>query len=512
MSTDHRASAEELRARLAAIVESSQDAVISKSLDGTILSWNAAAERLFGYGASEAIGKPITLIIPPERQDEETEILARIAAGDRVDHFETVRLSKQGRRIDISLTVSPIRDDSGRVIGASKAARDITERRVANQALADANRRKDEFIALLAHELRNPLASIRNGLQVLRMSASDSDAARRAATLMDRQLGHVTRLVDDLLDVARIGQHKMELRRTRVLLTDALRSAVEAVRPAIEDAAHELTLSFPADPIYLDADLTRLAQVFTNLLANGAKFTPRGGHIWLAAEWRERRAVVTVRDNGIGIPPEILPLVFQMFSQPDRRPEASSGGLGLGLALVQGLVEMHGGTVTAQSPGRGQGSTFTVSLPALERQADRATPASSDEAAGSPGGRRRILVVDDNRDSADSMTMLLKLMGNDVLTAYDGAAGVAAAERFQPDVVLMDLGMPRPNGFEATRLIRAQPWGQRMAIIALTGWGQDDDRERSRAAGCSGHLVKPVNLSELEALLARLQAEGEGSR
>jgi PAS domain S-box-containing protein len=503
-----RRRAEEAQARLAAIVESSEDAIVSKTLDGIIQSWNAGAERLFGYSQQEAVGQSITLIIPPERQDEERAILERLRRGERVEHFETVRVAKDGRRLDISLTVSPVRDREGRIIGASKVARDITDRKRAEKALREGDRRKDEFLALLAHELRNPLAPLRNGLQVIRLAAGDANAVAQARAMMERQLGHMVRMIDDLLDISRINRNKMELRRSRVLLADVVSSAVETARPAVEAAGHELTVSLPPDPVYLDADLTRLAQVFSNLLTNSAKYTPRGGHIWLAAERRGEDVVVTVRDNGIGIPPESLHSIFDMFSQVDRSIERSTGGLGIGLALVKGLVDMHGGRVTAESAGMGKGSTFTVRLPALESRPERGgegTPAEG-PATNAPG--RRILVVDDNRDSATSMAMMLGLMGNQVRTAHDGVEAVRVAEAFRPQVVLMDVGMPRLNGYEATRRIREQPWGRSLAIIALTGWGQEGDKVRSQEAGCDGHLVKPVNPTDLEKLLVEL-TDGE---
>ena len=267
---------EEVQALLAAIVESSEDAIVSKTLEGKILSWNAGAERIFGYTADEAIGRPITLIIPPERIDEETSILERIRRGERIEHFETVRVAKHGRRIDISLTISPVRDAAGRIVGVSKVARDITERKQAEEALREADRRKEEFIALLAHELRNPLAPLRNGLQVLRLAGGDTNVIASARAMMERQLSHMVRLVDDLLDISRISRNKMELRRSRVLLADVVSSAVETARPLIDAAAHELTISLPEQPIFLDADLTRLAQVFSNLLTNSAKYTERG--------------------------------------------------------------------------------------------------------------------------------------------------------------------------------------------------------------------------------------------
>ncbi len=496
--------AEEAQARLAAIVESSEDAIVSKTLDGVIRSWNAGAERLFGYTASEVIGKHITIIIPSERHDEESAILGRIREGKRVEHFETVRITKDGRRIDISLTVSPVRDSEGRVIGASKVARDITERKRADEILRDADRKKDEFIALLAHELRNPLAPLRNGLQVLRLVSGGAGAADRAREMMDRQLSHMVRLVDDLLDISRINQNKMELRRSRVTLADIVNSAVETAQPVIDEARHELFVTLPARQTILDADPTRLAQVFSNLLTNSAKYTERGGRIWLSAERAESAVRVTVRDTGIGIPKESLPKIFDMFSQVDRSIERSTGGLGIGLALVKGLVEMHGGSVSVASEGQGMGTTFVVTLPSCTDEPDIETPS---ETTSPSGPARRILVVDDNRDGADSLGMMLELAGSEVVTAYDGLEATERAGLFRPDIILMDVGMPRLNGLDATRRIRAEEWGRNMTIIALTGWGQDSDKERSREAGCDGHLVKPVSLPDLETLLTALDRE-----
>ncbi len=497
-----RKRAEEERTRLAAIVESSDDAIVSKTLEGIIMSWNRGAERLFGYTPREAIGQPITLIIPPERMEEERRILGCLRDGMRMEPFETVRLAKNGRRIDISLAVSPVRNAAGQVVGASKVARDITERKHAENSLREADRKKDEFIALLAHELRNPLAPIRNGLQVMRLAREDAKAIAQDRDMMDRQLSHMVRLVDDLLDVSRINQSKMELRRSRVLLTDVVMSAVETAQPMIDAKRLELTISLPQMPVYLDADLTRLAQVFSNLLTNSVKFTETGGRIWLSAERRGDGVEVTVRDTGIGIPRESLGNIFDMFSQVDRSVERSTGGLGIGLALVKGLVEMHGGTVAAASDGPGQGSTFTVTLPIQTTRTEllgTSAPENGDVASRSS---RRTLVTDDNRDGADSLAMLLRLLGNEVRIANDGASAVEQAEAFRPEVILMDIGMPRLNGLDATRRIREQPWGREMIIIALTGWGQDGDREKSRDAGCNGHLVKPVSLADLEKVFA----------
>jgi CheY-like chemotaxis protein len=293
-----------------------------------------------------------------------------------------------------------------------------------------------------------------------------------------------------------------------VLLSDVVSSALETSRPVIEEAGHELIATLPAEPVPLDADLTRLAQVLSNLLTNSARYTDRGGRIELTAEVRDGEVEVSVRDTGIGIPAEALPRVFEMFSQVDRSMERASGGLGIGLALVKGLVEMHGGSVTAESAGPGQGSTFTVRLPALESRAERQALETREEEPDANRPRRRILVVDDNRDAASSMEILLKLLGNEVCTVHDGLEAVAAAERLRPEVVLMDVGMPRLNGYEATRRIREQPWGRNMKIIALTGWGQESDKAQSRQAGCDGHLVKPIDLPDLEKLLAALAGDG----
>ena len=500
----------EARSRLAAIVESSQDIIISKSLAGIIQSWNLEAEHVFGYTAEEAIGQHITLIIPPDRADEEHSIMERLRRGERVEHFETVRQARGGRLVDLSVAISPVRNADGEVIGASKVARDITERKKIEEALRNADRRKDEFLAVLAHELRNPLAPLANGLQVIRMAKDDAPAVANARSMMERQLAHLVRLVDDLLDVSRISRNRMELRRSRILLSDVVNSAVETARPLIEGAGHTLTVSLPPEAIHVDGDLTRLSQVFSNLLSNSAKYTNAGGHISIEAVRQADQVKVSVHDTGIGISAEHLPSVFEMFSQVDPRLERSMSGLGIGLALVDGLVKMHGGTVRAESPGPGRGSTFTVTLPAIERFAPVNAPEI--DPSSSAHERRRILVVDDNLDSATSMAMMLQLLGNEVRAAHDGLQAVEQVESYRPDVVLMDVGMPRLNGYEATRRIRALPAGRDVIIVALTGWGQEDDKARSHEAGCDGHLTKPVNLPDLEELLERLRSAKQGAK
>jgi PAS domain S-box-containing protein len=368
--------------------------------------------------------------------------------------------------------------------------------------LREADRRKDEFLATLAHELRNPLAPIRNALEIMRLAGTSGAAAEQVRTMIQRQLTQMVRLVDDLLDVSRITRGKIELRKERVELAAVVASALETGRPLIEASGHELTVTIPPEPIPLDADLTRLAQAFSNLLQNAAKYTEQGGHVWLTAERHGGEVVVKVRDTGLGIPAEMLPRIFEMFIQVDRSLERSQGGLGVGLTLVKRLVEMHGGSVEARSDGAGMGSEFTVRLPvAVALPSHQPQPPKGEGEKTIAPAKRRILVVDDNKDSADSLSMMLGITGMDVRTAYDGLEAVAAAAAFNPDVVLLDIGLPKLNGYEAARRIREQPWGKDMVLVAVTGWGQEEDRRRSQEAGFNAHMVKPVDPAALQQLL-----------
>jgi PAS domain S-box-containing protein len=623
--------AELLTARLlASIIESSDDAIVSKSLEGIIQSWNAAAERLFGYTAEQAVGQHISLVIPPDRIAEEAHIIANLKAGHRIEHFETERQTRDGQRITVSLTVSPIKDEKGRVVGASKIVRDITERKRAaadrerlatlvenspdfigicdmnavplfvnhaglemiglesieqarnssveefffpedrhtimhqffpevlknghgeieirfrnfktNEArwmaykvlvltdaagqpsalatvsqdvterrrledslrklaahLSDADRRKDEFLATLAHELRNPLAPLCNMLEVLKRADGDDDMRRRARDSMDRQLAQLVRLVDDLLDLNRITHNRLELRRSEVELSSVIQQAVEASRPLADAAGLELQATLPAEPLYSYADPTRLAQVFDNLLNNSCKYTNRGGQIWVTAERRGNELIVSVKDNGSGIPRDKLDTIFDMFMQVDRAQERAQGGLGIGLTLVKRLLEMHGGSIEARSAGEGQGSEFVVRLPIVAGAAKPIAPAPAIEQSAPP--TRRILVVDDNSDAAVSLAMLLKIAGNETHTAHDGPTALESVERYRPEVVLLDIGLPGLSGHDVCRRIRGRPGGQDIVIIALTGWGQEADRRKSQEAGFDGHLVKPVDYDALMELL-----------
>jgi two-component system CheB/CheR fusion protein len=495
--------------KLAAIVESSDDAIISKDLDGTITSWNRGAERLFGYTAKEIIGRSVTVLIPPECGDDEPRIRERLCRGERIEQYDTVRRRKDGTLVHISLTVSPITDDHGKVVAASKIARDITDQKRAEEELKNADRHKNEFLALLAHELRNPLAPISNAVQILRHAQGDADSIQAATEMMERQVGQMARLVDDLLDISRISLGKIELRRGRIELASVVSQAVEAARSSVRFLDRELTVTLPPQPMYLDADPTRLSQIIGNLLHNACKFSDKGSRIWLTAEREGGQAVIHVRDTGIGIASDQLTRVFDMFTQLDSSLERSAGGLGIGLALVKNLVDLHGGTVEARSAGLGQGSEFTVRLP-IGADTAEPLPLASPDRPPAPVTSRRILVVDDNHDSAKSLAMLLKATGNETHTVYDGQAAVEAAATFRPEVVLLDIGLPKLNGYDAARRIREQPWGKGMLLVALTGWGQEEDRQKSKDAGFDCHLVKPVEYPALEKLLATLPHSPDG--
>jgi len=495
-----RRRAEVTRAWLAAIVESSDDAIASKTLQGIVTSWNPSATRLFGYEPEEIIGKPITTIIPPELHAEEDGILARLQRGERIDHFETVRLAKDGRRIDISLTISPIRDESGTIIGASKVARDITERKRNEQLVREADRRKDEFLATLAHELRNPLAPICAAAELLKHAKSLAPDLRAATAILERQARHMTHLVDDLLDVSRITSGRIRLHLEPVELAPLLRAVIEAHRHPAETSRHQIAFSPSAQPVHVSGDRVRLTQVFSNILHNAIKYTPPGGKIEIALRAEGQEAVVSMRDNGMGVPPEMLSHIFEPFAQLDRSYERPDGGLGIGLTLAKRLVELHKGRLDASSAGVGKGSEFLVRLPA---GAAPSIPASSMPHGDSDlSVTRRVLIADDNHDAAVSLSMLLQSLGHETRVVHDGIEAVEEAEIFHPDIVLLDLGMPRLDGYETARKIAGQPWASDTQIVAVTGWGQDADRKRAKAAGFHRHLVKPVDLDALRQVMS----------
>jgi PAS domain S-box-containing protein len=699
---ERRAYSPELAGHLAAIVQSSDDAIVSKDLDGTIVSWNSAAERMFGYAPEEAIGRSIRIIIPPDRQDEEDEVLRRVRNGEKMEHFETVRRRRDGSLIEISLTVSPIQDAAGRIVGASKIARDISEtrriaaaERAACQAaeeaaariarlqavtaalseavtpaevaeailtqglaalgaatgivaaldeagreleiigahgypaelvaawrrfsvdakvpaseavrrrepvlvesmverlrrfpgaygereggalaalplvvggrivgaigvvfeqergfdepeLADlstvarlgaqaldrarlhaleqrgrrqaelASRAKDEFLATLSHELRSPLAPILQGVEMIRLRGEDGSFRARTVERVERQALRMARLLDDLLDFSRIAHGKIELRETWVELGTLVRHAAESCEAMIEKRRHRLALDLPDEPSWLVGDPSRLEQALCNLITNAVKYTPEGGQIRLSAQAEGDEVEVRVADNGVGIAPEQLGRIFDLFHQggdPPRegpeeapRPQGAREGLGIGLALTRKLVELHGGEIEARSAGPGRGSEFVVRLPRLAGRprpaAATAAQAPADLAPAEPGKRSlRILVVEDNVDHATLLADLLELWGNEVRVAHDGAAAVEEAARLPPDLVLLDIGLPDMDGYEVAAALRGSAATSAARLVALTGYGDPGDVERARAAGMDLHLVKPVAPAELRSFLAAL--------
>jgi signal transduction histidine kinase len=411
-----------------------------------------------------------------------------------------------GQRLTALAHANPIHNEMGRLIGAVNVLVDISDRKLAENALKQADRSKNEFLATLAHELRNPLAPIRAAVKILQLKSKPNSESQSALDVIERQTRQMTRLIDDLLDVARITSNKLELRREKIELRAVLDAALETSRPVIEQRGHKLTVRVPSVSILVDGDLVRLAQVVSNLLNNSAKYTERCGRIWLSAAVKKDEAIIKVRDTGIGISAEVLPRIFEMFAQADRTGNGSPGGLGIGLTLVKRLVEMHGGTIKAQSAGTGKGSEFIVRLP-------MASPRLSKPKVRLKGRKEsrtdtakpiRILVVDDNQDSADSLGLLLKLMGNEVRVVHDGRAAVEVANEFEPRVLLLDIGLPDLNGLEAAKRIRQQPWARQALMIAVTGWGEAVDRQRSKQAGFDHHLVKPLDPDVLTNLLKSL--------
>lgn len=663
------------QALLASIVESSDDAIISKTLEGRILSWNSGAERIFGYSPQEVIGAPITLLIPPDRLDEETMILTKLRNGERIDHYETERISKYGRRIDISLTVSPIRDNSGHVIGASKVARDISARKkgeadlkrlhemsmrlsatrdlrfileetlrtavaieetdrgilmlydpeehqleigaslgfddeflralecfppgtsasgiclqdrrriviedvesdhlffpfreaarragfravhstplitregkivgvlsthfrqprvpsdrmtrmidvCARQAvdfienarlceqLREADCRKDEFLATLAHELRNPLAPISNALQLMRLSEDLSPDVAQLRDLMQRQVVHMVRLVDDLMEVSRISRGKIELRKAPIELSAVIANAVEASRPMIDAAGHRLAIALPPTPMMLDADQVRVAQVISNLLNNAAKYMDRGGQIWLTACSEDGKAVISVRDTGLGIGRDMLPRIFDMFTQVDHTKANAQGGLGIGLTLAKRIVELHGGSIEAHSDGPGTGSEFIVRLPIAPGVLCQPAQSLSPDIGSRPLMPRRILVVDDTQAAVYVLGKLLEKMGQSVHTVQSAAAALEVVRTEKPEIVISDISMPNMDGFDLARQLRRDRSVHGVILVALTGYGQDTDRNRTKEAGFDFHLVKPVSMEALYELLASLPQPTEAA-
>ena len=463
------------------------------------MTWGAQTRRLFGVAADESIGPEVfrRFIHPDDLERRERAIERAWASGVFANEYRIVRADGEIRWVSSRGRVLRTPDGHERLLGV---VGDITEQKRAVEALERADRRKDEFLATLAHELRNPLAPLRNSLAIVQRSRGDAELFGRASAVMERQLGHLVRLIDDLLDVSRISLDKLTLRLEPTDLAAVIAHAVEACRPTAERAGHDVEVHVPEIAVRLHADRARLSQVFSNLIGNACKFTPDGGRVAVEAQVRGGHATVTVRDDGIGIAAGDLERVFEMFSQVDESFERGHGGLGIGLTLVRRLVEMHGGTVVARSAGLGHGSEFVVALPIAAEQTV-AGPAMPDDADAVPAHRKRMLVVDDNGDSAESLALLLALAGHETHVAHDGPEALTRADALRPDAVLLDLGLPGLNGYEVCRRLRDEAWAREIPIIAITGWGQDEDRQRSKDAGFDAHLVKPVVFEELTALL-----------
>lgn len=471
--------------------------------DGIIIWANRAEMDMLGYSREEYIGHHIAEFHfdPPVIED----ILQRLNNGAEIHGYEARLRCKDGS-IKYALIDSNVYRENGQFIHTRCFTRDITERKQAEEALKQANRRKDEFLAMLAHELRNPLAPIRSAVQLLRRLGPPDPQLQQAREVIDRQAQHLTRLIEDLLDTARITQGKITLRRERLELRSAIGRALETTRPLIEARHHQLHVELPPEPLWLEGDPVRLAQVITNLLNNAAKYTEQGGEIWLSAERATSEIILRVRDNGMGIAPALLPHIFDLFTQAERSLDRAEGGLGIGLALVRSLVEMHGGRVAASSDGPGKGSEFVVRLPLLAKTPPetKTPPTDTNEPASAPKGHCRVLVVDDNVDSAECLALFLRLSGHEVQMAHDGPTAIDAAQMFQPQVVLLDIGLPKLDGYEVARRLREWPEMQKAVFIALTGYGRTEDQRLSRQAGFDHHLVKPVDPEAVEALINSL--------
>ncbi|HEY5892538.1 MAG TPA: PAS domain S-box protein [Chthoniobacterales bacterium] len=495
----------EAKWRLAAIVESSDDAIISKDLDGVIMTWNNGATQLFGYTAEEAVGQRITMLIPADRQDEEPQILSRILEGERVDHYETVRRRKNGSLVEVSLTVSPIRDAMGCIIGASKIARDITHLKAHEAALKDAkeaaeaaNASKDRFLAMLSHELRTPLTPALATASVLEADSSLPPSIREDMTIIRRSIEAEAKLIDDLLDLSRMKSGKFSLQKESVDLHEIIRRACDICNLQIAEKGIHLVCDLDPETKPIFADPARLQQVFWNILQNAAKFTPPGGEISIKSFGGNGRRRVEIRDTGAGIEPDFLCRLFMPFEQGN--PVAGhSSGLGLGLAISKALVELHGGTICADSPGPGKGSLFVIEIP--ER-----SPADFSRETLLPNekthnGQVRILLVEDHPDTARILRRLLERAGYAVNTASDVAAALELSGTETFDILVSDLGLPDASGGELMRRLREQ---SSIKGIALSGYGMEEDLRKSRMAGFEEHLVKPVELPQLQQAIARV--------
>jgi PAS domain S-box-containing protein len=493
------------QAMLAAIVASSDDAIVSKTLQGIITSWNAGAERIFGYTAAEMIGKPLDILIPAERKQEEPEILRRIRNGERFDHFETVRQRKDGTRIDVSVTISPVRDELGTIVGASKVARDITHQKqiqrelvAAKDAAEAANQAKDHFLSVLSHELRTPLTPVLAAVSLIEGQPSMSqEELRNHVQMIRRNVETEARLVDDLLDLTRIARGKIRLHFEVIDAHVIVRNVIDMLQAEITDKGLSVTLALRAKSSHVWADAGRMQQVFLNLLSNAVKFSPQDGNISVRSSNDNGNLSVAISDDGVGIEPELLPRLFKAFEQGERTITRRFGGLGLGLSIVKSLVDMHEGNIAVESAGKNRGATFTLTF--------KTVPAPSQATPGKPPTQaatgQRILLVEDHADTREVLNRLLSSLGCTVWAVGSVREAVELSDRETFDLVVSDIGLPDGTGHEVMSYIRARH-GTRG--IALSGFGQDDDIRRSADAGFELHLTKPVNFQTLRDVILKI--------
>ena len=499
----------ESEGRLKALFSNAAVGMAEITGDGKFALVNDALCRILDETRDRLLKRSIGDVTHVEERDQVVSQLKRLARGERESVTAERRfVRRDGETIWVKLAVALARDAGNSDVRGVAVIEDITERKHAEEDLREADRRKDEFLATLAHELRNPLAPIRNSLHIFRMKAVQDPTVERVTEMMERQVAHMVRMVDDLLEVSRVSRGKIELRKERVDLAGILRSAVDTSLPLIETAKHKLSVEIPEVPLVLEADPVRLSQVFANLLNNSAKYTPAGGNIAISVTVDADHAVICVKDNGEGIPPQMIGRVFNMFMQVNTGVRAQ-GGLGIGLTLARTLVHLHGGSIEARSPGTNEGCEFIVRLP-LARPAMEASPQAAQRPESAPARLRRVLVVDDNEDAADRLGMLLQFLGAEVAVVHDGHGALEKMRSFKPEVVLLDLGMPGMNGLEVARVMREDPELRGITLVALTGWGQREDRRRTHEAGFDYHLVKPADLSALQTILGVTADEPQG--
>lgn len=513
---------------LAAIIESAEDGIVSKTLDGIINSWNKGAERIFGYTADEVIGKPITILIPPEKHNEEPEILRKIRKGERIEHYESVRVRKDGSLISISLTISPIKDENGKIIGASKIIRDISERKQTElklqQALEraqkaqveaeEASRLKDEFLATVSHELRTPLTSVMGWARMLKNGALDEKNSKKALETIDRNVTMQAQLIEDLLDISRIVSGKMHFDFQPVKVWEVVSAGVDAIKPIAEAKNIHIQMIIDSNTGSVYGDFERLQQVIWNLLSNAVKFTPEGGQIDVKLKKIGSNVEITVSDTGQGIKQEFLPQIFGRFTQADSSTTRGQGGMGLGLAIVKSIVEFHGGSVSVVSEGEGKGATFTVSLPVLQKKRKLTREIELD----AKGNREylpcpaeldgiKLLLVDDEIDTCEMITTAFKQCGTNVRFVTSAPEALMCLDEWTPDILIADISMPQMDGYELIRQVRkreSQDGKKSIPAIALTAMARIEDRMKAMSAGFQMHVAKPVEIDELRSITASL--------